>query len=472
MISTGPRTRYFSNGHADPKSAPFIEDFKLDAELVTKLVNEPFTPPSKVILKIETQAADRADKLLKAPSPKPADNNPSNNNNEDGDTEADKKADKDKVTVNYEKETNFKSVTSTSLITQSLIEHRSMSAGRIEERQFKIKVYLHILQGILPNASSEMPPLTLNVTPSMIVDDVIFQVLVQYNREMRKPLLVLDANLFELRTYSEDDDDDDDFALDRQSEIKKCGVRVVTLTKASNASVELLYVPERVHHASIAVGDNLTLFKVMFEAQSYVVQCPREGSLEKLLYFVSKKRKENMSPEQFEFVLNGKVLDFSTVASEVKSENIELRRKGAASLEVKVIPSSTGATPKPSDFFFTKETASVYKEYEVIKQKNRIKQRRIMGIDASRIYNLAPTEAKDNSISFTVRISSLGPIKRKFRSMTDVVKAEIDPEHPKSFQILYRDLETNAIVPYKFEATNEYECAEIVAKVEFLRKLS
>jgi hypothetical protein len=114
----------------------------------------------------------------------------------------------------------------------------------------------------------------------------------------------------------------------------------------------------------------------------------------------------------------------------------------------------------------------VYKEYEVVKQKNRIKQRRIMGIDASRIYNLAPNEAKDNSISFTLRISSLGAVKRKFRSMTDVVKAEVDPEHPKSFQILYRDLETNAIVPYKFEAVTDYECAEIVAKVEFLRKLN
>jgi hypothetical protein len=107
----------------------------------------------------------------------------------------------------------------------------------------------------------------------------------------------------------------------------------------------------------------------------------------------------------------------------------------------------------------------VYKEYKVIKQ-NRVgkKQNRKMGIDSKRIYNLPDTSA--SNVHFTQHV------KRKYREMTDVVKAErLKVKGPqKYFQILFRDLASNAIIAYKYEAASEYECAEIVAKIDFLCK--
>jgi hypothetical protein len=91
-----------------------------------------------------------------------------------------------------------------------------------------------------------------------------------------------------------------------------------------------------------------------------------------------------------------------------------------------------------------------------------------MGIDATRIYNKPPNENFEFSMK---ELPSLGSVKRKYREMTDVVKAEALPDKNwKMFQIVFRDLETNAIVPYVYEAQSEKDCAEIVAKIEFLRK--
>jgi hypothetical protein len=36
--------------------------------------------------------------------------------------------------------------------------------------------------------------------------------------------------------------------------------------------------------------------------------------------------------------------------------------------------------------------------------------------------------------------------------------------------VLFRDLQSNAILSYRYEAENEYESAEIVAKIEYLRR--
>ncbi len=108
----------------------------------------------------------------------------------------------------------------------------------------------------------------------------------------------------------------------------------------------------------------------------------------------------------------------------------------------------------------------------MIKQ-NRVgkRQARRMGIDSQRIYNLpASNNAKDTRLS---RLSVFGGshVKRKFRELSDVVKAETErAQSNRHFVVLFRDLTSNAIVAYRYEASSELDCAEIVAKIEYLRR--
>jgi hypothetical protein len=60
-------------------------------------------------------------------------------------------------------------------------------------------------------------------------------------------------------------------------------------------------------------------------------------------------------------------------------------------------------------------------------------------------------------------------VKREFREISDVVNTEIT-KGAKDFIILFRDVEKNSIVSYKYEAQTPFEAAEIVAKIEFIRK--
>lgn len=99
----------------------------------------------------------------------------------------------------------------------------------------------------------------------------------------------------------------------------------------------------------------------------------------------------------------------------------------------------------------------------VIKTNSRgRRQKRIMGIDRDKIYN-KELGSKIHSTFF----GDAG-VKRKYRLISDVVKAEVDSGF--TFRVLYRDIDTNAIVFYQYDAIDEFECCKIVAKIEFLRR--
>jgi hypothetical protein len=92
-----------------------------------------------------------------------------------------------------------------------------------------------------------------------------------------------------------------------------------------------------------------------------------------------------------------------------------------------------------------------------------------MGIDSQRIYNL-PARGSTSNTSSLGRLSVFGNVKRKYRELSDVVKAETRrTESTRHFVILFRDLQSNSILSYRYEAESEEDCAEIVAKIEFLR---
>lgn len=85
-----------------------------------------------------------------------------------------------------------------------------------------------------------------------------------------------------------------------------------------------------------------------------------------------------------------------------------------------------------------------------------------MGIDGERISNI-------NHRNLAVSLGFSAQVKRKSREMADVVGVKVLESNPKMFQIKYRDLDSNSIVTREYEAVSDYEAAEIVAKIEFLR---
>jgi len=317
------------------------------------------------------------------------------------------------------------------------------------------------------------------VPVSITVEDVVKHCLKTYNEEKRKPSLVENSTLYELRTYSEasfdNDDDDDDFPLDKKSEIAKCGVRNAALARAAGIESSQIVIstesrPSLFPELPPAGGKgsdsaDVAYIRILMDSHSFTVQVPKDSTMERLLFVVAKKQKQNMAWEQFEFVCDEKMIERDIIVSDLKSTTLELRKK-VKSGGIRYIPPS--GSELGIVIFPDKETAAEYKEFEVFKFKSRLKQRRIMGIDVTRIYNKPPNDNFDFSIK---ELPSLGTVKRKYREMTDVVKAEPLPDKgPKTFHIVFRDLETNAIVPYVYEAMSERDCAEIVAKIEYLRK--
>ena len=126
------------------------------------------------------------------------------------------------------------------------------------------------------------------------------------------------------------------------------------------------------------------------------------------------------------------VLDLSTRIDDLKAMTLELRR---LSQEVVVLPSS-GQTC-PSNFIFTEESASIYKEW-IVRKKNRWgrKQRRQLGIDRHTLYNNSETKT----------------VKRVARAISDVVDVRVVPSHPKCFDVLFRDVDSSEVLTVTYEA--------------------
>jgi hypothetical protein len=474
MLSGGGDGHRFRADHLDEDDIfNQSQELKFDSVTISQLAILQ-TPPSNLIKKIEIQAmkADEErfrnnNKKKQAPIPSVIEDT----TQEDG-LVAMKLEDGAKGTFIHKEDVTKENSVGRSGLKDGLNKEKKPS------RLWKMRVYLHCVDA---HNGADVTYLKMQVPFDMSVESVIIECLKQYNLDQRKPPLVQNAMFFELRTCAEEEDEDEDedsIVLDRKREIGQCGFKIVSLNKASDVSDADIILTEQ----AAAGGDKdypafqikkdgkKGLFRVMMEGESHVVQFTKEQTMDKLLVAVAKKRKEKMTPEEFEFfkIEDGSVIDWYTIAGDLETDNIGLRKKHEEKQELRVIHLSSEQAPQPSDFLFTKETASIYKEYEVIKHKSRTKkQLRIMGIDEEKIYNLPPENNVEAS-SLSLRILSLGPVKRRERDISDVISAEVI--RGRMFRVIFRDLKTNAIVPYEYEAASNYECAEIVAKLEFLRK--
>ena len=129
-------------------------------------------------------------------------------------------------------------------------------------------------------------------------------------------------------------------------------------------------------------------------------------------------------------------------------------------------PSSNKSAKRPpeSAFLYNEVTAAIYKEWTIVKT-NRWgrRQRRIFGVDLSKIYN-----KKINDATKQRRGSTIG-VRRPERPITDVKSIEYVEGVPTNFKLTHAEGDGQQVLEY--EAETPHECVEIVVKIKTILNL-
>lgn len=124
---------------------------------------------------------------------------------------------------------------------------------------------------------------------------------------------------------------------------------------------------------------------------------------------------------------------------------------------------------KEDDFLFTSISASKYQEFFVTKINKRGKrQRRIFAIDGFNIYNCKSSRKGDSGKKSSFLgglIPKMFNVKRKTRPINAI--EEVKKINSKTFQIIVNEKKERKSLVY--ECQNADNCAEIMAKLHFLR---
>jgi len=285
--------------------------------------------------------------------------------------------------------------------------------------------------------------------------------------------------------------DEDMPPLDKAREVGKFGVDAVALCanpgfaapSPAHHSTSMAHLNSPTHADSahrMSLEYNYGMSKKLFlkvhledNKESHVLQTQPTMALSEVLSILSKKKRlpEEMKPEKYKFLYMDRedIIEMKCTLSEVKADELRLMRKIPRAQQPNFLADTDElATPAPSQFVFTKETACAYSEYKVIKTNQRgRKQTRVLGIDQSSIYNKSvPTvKAKASKISFH-SVADKFSVQKKSRAMNTVVSCEVVGGRPQCFRILFH--EGKKIVTREYETETKMECGEIVAKIQFL----
>lgn len=315
-------------------------------------------------------------------------------------------------------------------------------------------------------------PLNMRVQGPNTVDDVIDLVIRLWTEQQRKPGLSPDSDAYELRMLDDDDGtpDMDMPPLERTGDIHRFNVSAVALCpssevpKKSGAKKGDTRLKRGVSldlNMQGGLGEKLFLKVHMPQQQSHVIKTTKDMVLEDCLPLVAKKRSTDISeflPQHWKFVYmdSNEALEMKMPLRLIRSDNLKLVRRDAEA-ELKTVPEMTRSTSS-SVMALNKEGAGVLEKFNVYK-KNRfgIKQRRIMKIDESKIYN----EGADKSTE----------VQKQFRLMSDVQAVEVTQKDPKSFSIWFRDPSGKGSIQKEYFADSANECSKIVSKIRTLKGL-
>lgn len=371
-------------------------------------------------------------------------------------------------------------------------------AAEADRSMLRVLVYL-------PDRSSIKIRLKENGT----VDDAIKLVLSRQRESGNEPHLAGSSSSYELRLHDEDGEPEDDFpALERSREVKHfdtdgvheyclCVIEGKEPTSDKNAEEGVdntadgrllrINMPNGLHttidkHAILSLRDLIPVLARKYRLPLYY---------ETVQFEVSEEDQEKLH-------MMSNVLELSTQIDNLNVNTIELTTKkyadspayglqelnGYSSLKRMHSAESnasggTGRTkargqsgkgnkglkrPPESAFLYNEVTAAIYKEWTIVKT-NRWgrRQKRIIGVDLSKIYN------KKISDGSKQRRGSVSGVRRAERLITDVKSIEYVEGVPTNFKITHAEGDGQQVLEY--EAETPHECVEIVVKIKTILNL-
>lgn len=228
---------------------------------------------------------------------------------------------------------------------------------------------------------------------------------------------------------------------------------------------------------SIAMNDSkssLSLIKVHLENHSIMFKVTLVMTLLDLIKLVKAKRKDmvnDIGPEKYNWFYWDPLLGKNSYKNQepmpmhlhvcsLQKDSLLLQRKvPKAQIGLFSDKHTDKVASTMSDFVFSKQDFQQISYYSVIKTNERgRRQKRRLGIDAKAIYNEKPSKGFMNKLSSAPLIGE--------RPIQTVMSCQKLPNQPKRFVIQFQDHTGN--LSREYETEYQTDCAEIVAKVNFL----
>lgn len=294
-----------------------------------------------------------------------------------------------------------------------------------------------------------------------------------------------------------------DFTVDRSMKLRNLQVESLAFCEKEDFDPPEAPRQSQMLETVSEISNGIAL-RVLFNDSWTVLSLEKDFTLREVLSLIEKKFPDlgYLKPDNFEFRINVKlddeiqqieecVLDMNLPVSALGTNEVKLSRRPYIDEPVQQIaesrrrdarlPSDDEVKFDPQRFHMTKAQACAYKEYEVIKVNRRGKrQRRVVGIDQLRIYNMTKDQAKQlikQKSSPTSRQVMLKKLQGLFYSIThhpeilipDVQSVKQDEAKPQCFVLEYRESGSNKRKLY--ETDSSAIAAEIVAKISKLIQL-
>jgi hypothetical protein len=292
-----------------------------------------------------------------------------------------------------------------------------------------------------------------------------------------------------------------DFTVDRSMKLRN--LQVEALAFCDKPDFEAPHPQSQVLEAVSEISNGVAL-RVMMETDWTVLSLDKDFTLREVLSCIERKFPDRgyLKPENYQFRVSVKlddevqqveecVLDMDLLVSALGTNEVKLTRRpyidepsqpiAESRRRETRLPSDDEVKFDPQRFHMTKAQACAYKEYEVIKVNRRGKrQRRVVGIDQLRIYNMTKDQAKQlikQKSSPTSRQVMLKKLQGLFYSIThhpeipipNVLSVIQDQARPQCFVLEYR--EGNSVKHKLYETDSSAVGAEIVAKISKLIQL-
>ena len=371
------------------------------------------------------------------------------------------------------------------------------NAAGMDSSMLRLLIYL-------PNRS----PVKVQLPEDGTVDDAIKLVMRTHRESGDEPILKGSAASYELRLHDEDGEPEDDFpALDRSREVKHFGDDGVheyclcVIEGKEPKSEDEVCSPEE-------AKENPTdgrLLRINMPNGLHTTQDKRAArTLRDLIPVLARKYRLPLYHETVQFEVSqedqarlqmmSNALELSTRLADLNVSTINLMTKkysdapsqahkglrrwdseesGAAGAGGRArarsnqkIPSSNKGAKRPpeSAFLYNEVTAAIYKEWTIVKiNRWGRRQRRIFGVDLSKIYN---KKIKDGTKQ---RLGSTKGVRREERLITDVKSIEYVEGVPTNFKLSHAEGDGQQVLEY--EAETPHECVEIVVKIKTILNL-